>query len=440
MKQAIIDYGAMSVALYFANRNVNASPNGTSYYQQDYSGSTAIRTSNHCVTIIGWDDNYSRTNFGSTPPGDGAWLIANSYGTEFGDEGYFWLSYYDQSISDCYIFQTEPANNYDHILQYDGFGWGNATYSKSSSIKAANIFTADKSSPQQLRAVSFYTLTDNQPYKIQVYRGVSSAPTNGTLISESTTTGTMEHNGYHTVPLVSPVNIGAGEKFSVVVTYIQSGSYTVYAPYEGRNAASSSLTIQYGSKKGQSFLYTKTTNSSSPQWHDLSVLGYNNVCVKAFTNNTDSASSLPYVTKKITLGKGETYRLNGDSQTYTSNDSTLLSVSGNGKITAKKVGTTSITISDGTSDSLVQVTVKKAPTSIRLKPSGKKRMKKGKSCRLKVKLSSGSASHKITYRSSRNKIVSVSSTGKMTARRKGTAVITARTYNGKKARLKVTVV
>lgn len=439
MKQAVIDHGAMSVAMYFARKNVGTSPNGTSYYQADYSGEKAIRASNHCVTIIGWDDNYSKSNFNTTPPGDGAWLIANSYGTEFGDEGYFWLSYYDQSISDCYTFQLEPANNYDHILQYDGFGWGSATYSKSYNIKAANIFTADAAAPQQLRAVSFYTLTDDQQYKIEVYRGVSSAPTNGTPVSECTTTGTMEHNGYHTVPLAVPVNIGAGEKFSVVITYIQSGSSTIYVPYEGRNIIDSSLTIKYSSQKGQSFLFTKTTKSSSRRWYDMSSLGYNNVCIKAFTNNTDSASDVPSVAKKITLGKGESYQLNNEGQTYASNDPSLLSVSDSGKITAKAVGTSSVTVSDGESSSLVQVNVKKAPSSVRLKPSGKKRIKKGKSFRLKVKLPSGSASHKITYRSSRKKIVSVTSDGKATARRKGKAVITVRTFNGKKARLKVTV-
>lgn len=439
MKQSIIDNGAMSVAFYYARKNVTSSPNGTSYYQTDYSGSTAIKSGNHCVTIIGWDDNYSKSNFATTAPGDGAWLIANSYGTEFGDEGYFWLSYYDQSISDCYTFQTEPINNYDNIYQYDGFGWGNATYSSSYNIKAANIFTADSERPQQLRAVSFYTLTDNQPYKIQIYRGVSSKPTNGTLISECTTTGTMEHNGYHTVPLASPVNVNAGEKFSVIVTYIQSGTSRIYVPYEGRDSTSSSLSIQYDSKKGQSFLYTKLTNSATRQWYDMSVLGYNNVCVKVFANNTDSASSLPKVKQKITLGKGETYQLNNSYQNYTSNDSTLLSVSGSGKVTAKMVGTTTVTLSNGSSNSLVQVTVKKAPSSIRLKPSGSKKIKKGKSFQLKVKLPSSSASHRIIYRSSRKNIVSVSSSGKVTAHKTGKAIIKARTFNGKTARLKITV-
>lgn len=37
---------------------------------------------NHAVTIIGWDDNYSKDNFVSKPERDGAWIVKNSYGTE----------------------------------------------------------------------------------------------------------------------------------------------------------------------------------------------------------------------------------------------------------------------------------------------------------------------------------------------------------------------
>lgn len=439
MKQSVLDNGAMSVAFYFDKSYVNSSPNGTSYFQTYLSGSEAVKDANHCVTIIGWDDNYSKDNFATPPAGDGAWLIANSYGTEFGDSGYFWLSYYDQSICDCYTFLTESVDNYDNIYQYDGFGWGNANYSNSYNIKAANIFTADSQSPQQLRAVSFYTLTDNQPYKIQIYRGVSSTPTNGILISECTTSGTMEHNGYHTVPLSSPVNLKAGEKFSVVVTYIQTGSSSIYVPFEGKDTTSASLSMQYSSKKGQSFLYTKLTSTSSRTWLDTSVLGYNNVCIKAFTDNTDSATPLPKVKKKITLGKGETYKLSNSYQTYTSNDPAIVSVSGSGKVTANKVGTTNITVSDKSTSSLVQITVKKAPSTVRLIAPGKKNVKTGKSFQLKTKLSSGSASNKITYRSSRKRIASVSSSGKVTTHRPGTAVIRVRTYNGKTARFKITV-
>lgn len=54
-------------------------------------------TSGHAVTIIGWDDNYSKDNFKSScrPQNDGAWLILNSWGADWGNNGTAWVSYED---------------------------------------------------------------------------------------------------------------------------------------------------------------------------------------------------------------------------------------------------------------------------------------------------------------------------------------------------------
>lgn len=52
----------------------------------------------HAVVIIGWDDNYSRNNFNSSnrPKNNGAWLILNSWGTDWGNNGTAWVSYEDE--------------------------------------------------------------------------------------------------------------------------------------------------------------------------------------------------------------------------------------------------------------------------------------------------------------------------------------------------------
>ena len=54
--------------------------------------------SNHAISIVGWDDHYSKDNFLITPPGDGAWIIKNSWGTQFGDNGFLYISYYDKTF------------------------------------------------------------------------------------------------------------------------------------------------------------------------------------------------------------------------------------------------------------------------------------------------------------------------------------------------------
>ena len=66
-------------------------------------------------------------------------------------------------------------------------------------------------------------------------------------------------------------------------------------------------------------------------------------------------------------------------------------------------------------------------------------MKKGKTFQIKVKLPKKTASNKITYTSSKKKIASVSSKGKIKALKKGKAVITVKTFNGKKAKITITV-
>ena len=55
---------------------------------------------NHAVEIIGWDDDYSASNFVNTPEGNGAWLVKNSAGTGgWAGSGYIWISYYDKSLN-----------------------------------------------------------------------------------------------------------------------------------------------------------------------------------------------------------------------------------------------------------------------------------------------------------------------------------------------------
>ena len=105
IKYLVSNYGATTICLYMYYTNgwgfkEAGSVNGdASFYFPQYIGST-----NHELSVVGWDDNYPATNFGVTAPGNGAWLVKNSYGsgdTRLGS-GYIWVSYYDGSIEDIY--------------------------------------------------------------------------------------------------------------------------------------------------------------------------------------------------------------------------------------------------------------------------------------------------------------------------------------------------
>ncbi len=151
--------------------------------------------------------------------------------------------------------------------------------------------------------------------------------------------------------------------------------------------------------------------------------------------------------KKLILGVGESCKVNASVLPRNASNKKLsytisnrkVKVTSAGKIQARKTGTCIITIRAGNGKSAkVIVKVKKAPKKITLNAS-KKILKAGRRFRIKAFLPSNTASRKITYASNKPSVASVSSKGMVTAKKKGKAVITVKTFNKKKAVLKITV-
>jgi len=114
IKQAVMDYGVMYTSMYYASSYYNAT--NYTYY---YTGAD----SNHAVGIVGWDDNFNKNLFNTSPPGNGAWIVRNSWGTTWGENGYFYISYYDSKIgrsNASFINAEEPDDSI--IYQYDPLG------------------------------------------------------------------------------------------------------------------------------------------------------------------------------------------------------------------------------------------------------------------------------------------------------------------------------
>ncbi len=163
---------------------------------------------------------------------------------------------------------------------------------------------------------------------------------------------------------------------------------------------------------------------------------------------TVNAKSIKLNLAKATLGVGETLKLTATVSpsnttnkkvTYSSSNKAVASVSSAGKITARKTGTAKITAKTANGKKAVfAVTVKKAPSKIALKKT-KIQLKVKGIYTVQVKLPAKTASYKLTYKTSNKAVATVNSKGKITAKKKGKAIITVTTFNGKKAQIQVVV-
>ena len=146
----------------------------------------------------------------------------------------------------------------------------------------------------------------------------------------------------------------------------------------------------------------------------------------------------------ITIGKGEKVALkpvidegSHTAFSYKSKKSSIASVSGSGVVKGKRTGKTTVTVTTHNGrKAAITVKVAKAPKKVKLSPA-KLTLPLGGSRVLKAKLSGGAS--RLSWSSSRPDVVSVNGSGVVTAMSRGSAVVTARTFNGKKATCTVAV-
>ena len=263
IKEAVMSYGAVYTSMYWGGSYDSTTH---AYY---FNGSTY---STHAVAIVGWDDDYSRTNFSTTPPGDGAFIVRNSWGTDWGEAGYFYVSYYDSNIgTENFVFRgAESTTNYRRVYQYDDLGWvTSAGYGKTTAW-FANVFTA--AADEELSAISFYTASPKSRFTVYIYKNATSGPRSGTLAGKMK--GKIAAAGYHTLSMESPIFLPSGETFSVVVK-LKTPKYKYPIPIESPMYNYSSLAA---ANSGESYV-----SRNGKDWSDLSsIYSDANVCLKAF--------------------------------------------------------------------------------------------------------------------------------------------------------------
>lgn len=368
VKQAVMDYGAVAIGFHM-DQSCYWSDDGKSYYAPAYDNNhTHSYAGGHAVTIVGWDDTYSRNNFDSSarPSRDGAWIAKNSYGSEVGDGGYIYISYEESTINEIAAYDmVSVADSYDRNYQYDGSGALGIYYYQPSGTSIANVYRVKSSTyNEELKAVAVNVFSTNVNYTVEIYTGVTgSKPTNGKSVHKQS--GTITKAGYNQIKLSKAVTLAAGEKYAVVIklTAPNGGNIKVAcdASMNGgwvifKNTVGSGQTYVKVGKKwydtGKESGASKIAIYGDDSYGYAQMLGYtySNARIKAYTDTTTQKTTYKLSSKSLGVSKGSseklTLKINPSTVkrkiTWSSSNKKVATVSSSGKVKGKAYGTATI--------------------------------------------------------------------------------------------------
>lgn len=279
IKEHLVQYGAittMTAGNYPQYYNNKENPFAATAY--NCNNSSLVR--DHAITIVGWDDNYSKDNFaeGAKPSEDGAYIILNSYGTESFDNGYMYVSYEDSIIeNEMYGVQSTSKVDYDNIYQYDYYGGIYQVGTESTKTGSYGVVYDKSDSKDEVLNSVGVTLANYAAFEVYVNPNGSSFKDED-LIKVGESNGVLAP-GYHRVD-ITPVELKEGE-FSIVIKQTSEGN----AFYFEVEASVPGTAYELVDSENKSYISLDGYN-----WVNLSNISISgidmskaDVCIKAFT-------------------------------------------------------------------------------------------------------------------------------------------------------------
>ncbi|MBQ9680494.1 MAG: hypothetical protein IJV48_07430 [Ruminococcus sp.] len=272
VKTAVYNYGGV-IGNFHYSTFLNESDNGTAYFCNQPDLATS-QLNGHAVEIVGWDDNYSKTNFKSEsqPTADGAWLCKNSWGTGWcNQKGYFWISYEDYYLFDSRfgpsyaITSSAPMTAVSKMQQNEEYG---STYEFSyieqlrpnqTKMTYANVFDFSDGY-HNIDKVVFESTSQGSKYTIYyIPVNSSGAPVTDTTQWMLLAKGTVEYEGYTGAEIYgfdAPKTKGA-----IGVQIEKNGDTGITIGSDEWLTSGGKYLFKPTSQRGQSYLIGYTTNA-----------------------------------------------------------------------------------------------------------------------------------------------------------------------------------
>lgn len=315
VKNAVYEYGS-AYFVFCVNNTDNTNYNTETYaFYNDYYKSGLL----HAVAVVGWDDDFPVSNFkaenGNLPEGNGAFLVKNSWGTNWGDDGYVWVSYYDNTIYYGYntcgvIDDVAPVSKNEYVLSYDLMP---PVAEKKIELKdgentacMANVYDVSGLADDygEINKVTFYSKDIGAYYKVYIVALDSDNGFSMPTISEFgevKAESIIEYEGYKTVEFNSPFTFNEDtEKIAVII------KSTVDTDYKSEIVfAKEAMASDYYIPKtypGESYCY------DSGCWYDITggeICAVGNFCIRPILERRES------ITQDSTLLTNEV-RFTGD--------------------------------------------------------------------------------------------------------------------------------